>query len=332
MREMKQEDIIKNIIEGKSSPYSNDFLSWIQQSEENRKEFIQLKNLWALLQKGKDLNQKYINEDFKSVEDRMKRSGKRFKIRALIKYAAIIVLALIGGYLIHSIPSANEVSMNEVSVPNGNRSSVVLPDGSKVWLTNGSKLIYPEIFSGKTRNVKLEGEAYFTISHNKEKPFFVNLGKQRIKVLGTEFSVLAYPDDNILQVDLVNGEVQLDVYEGNNSSKYKSYQLKPLHSLVLDKTSGIIENINIPDSFYKYWQEGIYEFNHESFAELAKKIERIYGVKVIFKNDDLKEYTFTGAFFIDSNIYTIMETFRRASKIPFEYQFDNNQIYLKHEK
>jgi ferric-dicitrate binding protein FerR (iron transport regulator) len=135
-----------------------------------------------------------------------------------------------------------------------------------------------------------------------------------------------------MQIDLVTGKVQVDIYEGNGSSRYKSYLIKPLHSLVLDKRSGTLKNLKIPDSFYKYWQQGIYEFKNEPFAKLAIKIERIYGVKVIFEEKDLKECTFTGAFFVDSNIYTIMETFRRASRVQFEYSIDKNQIYLKREK
>ncbi|QGY46956.1 DUF4974 domain-containing protein [Maribellus comscasis] len=329
---MKKEEIIKNIIKSKSSLHSSEFLSWVQKSEENRKEFIRYKNLWALLKSGNELDRKYINDDFILLKRRMKESGTGFKVRELIKYAAIIVLALIGGYLIHSIPKSGEVFMNEVSVPKGNRSSIVLPDGSEVWLTNGSKLIYPEVFNDKIRNVKLEGEAYFKISHDASKPFTVDLGEQQIKVLGTEFSVLAYPDDNIVQVDLITGKVQLDVFEEIGSDKYKSYQLKPSYSLVLDKTSGSLKNYKIPDSFYKYWQQGIYEFKNESFVSLAKKIDRIYGIKVIFEDNTLKGCTFTGAFFLDSNIYTIIETFRRASSIPFEYTIDNNQIYLKREK
>ena len=317
--------ILNELTDEKPLFYFSELFDWIQQSEDNRTEYIQYKNLWALCQLGIEMDSKHITRDFKKVKHQIHNTSKKFRFQNLVKYAAIIIIAIAIGYFINYIKNFSlpqEAAINEVFVPNGNRSLIILPDSSQVWLTNGSKITYPEFFTGNRRNVTLEGEGYFKVSHNFNKPFIVNLGKERIKVLGTEFSVIAYPDDNILQVDLLSGRVELDINDGSNPEKFKSYILNPQHSLVLDKTSGNLENIGLPDSFYKYWQEGIYEFEDETFANLAKKIERIFGVEV-------KKQTFTGAFFIDSNIYTIIETFKRASKTPFEYTINNNQIHLK---
>lgn len=327
---MEEKEIIEKIVKNESLVHSKELLAWIQQSEENRKEYIRYKNLWALLQKGREMDEKKITEDFLLVKVRMKKSRSRFIFSELMKYAAIIVLALVSGYFLHSVllNSGQQVTMNEISVPNGNRSLVVLPDGSKVWITNGSKLTYPENFEGKTREIYLEGEAFFTIAADKKKPFFVHLGAHRIKVLGTEFSVVAYPDDQTVRVDLVSGKVQMDVNDGKRPGTYQSYYLEPLHSLVLDRTSGKLRESAIPDGFYKYWQEGIYEFKNESFYSLAVRMERIYGVKVVFDDNNISQRTFTGAFRIDSNIYTIMETFKRASGKPFKYTMDNKRIYI----
>ncbi len=326
---MKKEEVIERIIKNESSHRFKELLSWIQESEKNRNEFIQYKNVWALLQRGKEMDKKYVEEDYKHVKARINKDKNKFVINKFIKYAAIIVVALISGYLLNTKTLPHNIAVNEISVPNGNRSLIVLPDGSKVWLTNGSKIIYPDHFTGKSRNVELQGEAFFTVSHDENKPFFVHLGKHRVKVLGTEFSVLAYPEDNIIQVDLVSGKVELDVKETNRAGNYKSYSLNPLHSLVLDKTSGNLEHSEIPDSFYKYWQEGVFEFKNEPFENLAKKMERIYSVKIILEDSILNHSTFTGAFHIESNVYTIMETFKRASSTPFEYNIDNDHIYVK---
>jgi ferric-dicitrate binding protein FerR (iron transport regulator) len=325
---MMKKNIIDEIIKGKPLSHSNELFEWVQQSNDNQNEYIRYKNLWALLQGGSEMDQKFIKEDFKLIKKQLGRPRYKFNLVSLIKYAAVFIIAIISGYFIHTISLNQDVAINEILVPNGNRSLVVLPDGSEVWLTNGSKIIYPESFSGKTRKVKLEGEAYFKISHKKRKSFIVDLGDQRIKVLGTEFSVVAYPGDDLVQVDLVAGKVQLDVFSDKDNNEYKSYVLKPNHSLVLDKTSGSLNIAKTPDGFYKYWQEGIYEFKNESFAGLAKKIERIYSVNIIFENKTLSEKKFTGAFFIDSNIYTIIETFKRASDTPFNYTIDKNRIYI----
>ncbi len=326
---MEKEKIIEEIIRSESFHPSKELLTWIRQSAENQGEYVRYKNIWALLQQGKEMDEKDVAKDYQRIKARIKSHQSRFNSFKLLKYAAVITFALIAGYLSHSINGDEKVAMNEISVPNGNRSLIVLPDGSKVWLTNGSKLIYPENFEGKTRNVKLEGEAFFTVTSNKKRPFILNIGEHRIEVLGTEFSVVSYPDDDFIHVNLVTGKVQIDVADKKQNGNYKSYMLQPLHRLVLNKASGNLTYSEIPDSFYKYWKEGIYEFKNESFESLAKKIERIYSVKIIFEDTIVNHRTFTGAFHIDSNIYTIMETFKRACVKPFEYSIDKNRIYLK---
>lgn len=333
---MEKNKIIESIVKSESLYHSKELLSWIQESSENLFEYVRYKNIWALLQHGKEMDDKNVAQDFDLVKKRLKIAEKRFVISQFLKYAAIIIFSLIGGYIVHSLNLLNfsqEVTINEISVPYGNRSLIVLPDGSKAWLTNGSKISYPENFSRKTRDVKLEGEAFFTVSHDEKNPFIVSLGKHRVKVLGTEFSVIAYPDDNIFQVDLVSGKVQLDIADSDNIEHYNSHIIKPFHRVVFDKTSGNLKsNLKIPDSFYKYWQEGMYEFKNESFESLSKKIERIYNVKIIFVDSCINNSAFTGAFHIDSNFYTVIETFRKASKIPFDYRVEKDKIYIEHVK
>lgn len=326
---METEKIIENIISGDSSNPSEEFLAWAEESEENRKEYIRYKNTWALLQQGREMGGNQIARDFKRVKARLNKRRNQVRLIRFIRYAAIVIVALIGGFLLNTLTSdvENEMGMNEVSVPLGNRSLIALPDGSKAWLTNGSKLAYPEKWGGNAREVTLEGEAYFTVAHKAENPFYVNLGKHRVKVLGTEFSVVSYPNDNFIQVDLVSGSVQMDVAE--TEGNFKSYDLKSLQSLVFEKTSGNLAYSKIPDSFFNYWQKGIYVFTDERFDSLAKKIERIYGIGIIFEDSTIEKRTFTGTFSIDDNIYTMMEVFKRASGQPFDYRIENKRIYIK---
>ncbi|MEN8117316.1 MAG: FecR domain-containing protein [Bacteroidota bacterium] len=326
---MDKEKVIGKISKGERLTDSKELLIWVEQSEENKEDYIRYKNLWALLQRGKEMDHRQIEKGLQNVKSKIHKSNKSFWFNEVFKYAAIIVFAIIGGYFIRSITLNEEIAMNEISVPRGNRTSVILPDGSEAWLTNGSKLIYPENFKGKTRDVQLQGEAFFTIAHNAKKPFIVNLGEHRVKVLGTEFSVVAYPLDNTIQVDLVSGKAQMDVSDGKGTENYKTAVLLPSHSLVLDKTSGKLSRSKIPDSFFKYWQEGMYQFENESFFSLSKKIDRIFGVEIIFEDEIIKNRTFTGTFNIDDNIYTMIEVFRHASGKPFNFRVERNIIYIK---
>lgn len=324
---MDKENLIRKISKGESLTGSKELFAWVNQSKENEAEYIRHKNLWALLQRGKEMDSESIEEGLKSVKQNHKKGNKYYLFNVFIRYAAIIVFALLAGYLINSISFNPEVAMNEIMVPKGNRTSVVLPDGTKVWLNNGTKLIYPESFEKKTREVELVGEGYFEVTHDKKHPFIVKIGKNRVKVLGTKFSITAYPNDETVRTDLISGKVQFDIYAGNGN--YKSFLVKPSHSLVYSKTSGKLSETKIPDGFYDYWEKGVYEFKNEKFISLAKKIERIYNVEIIFEDELIKDRLFTGTFNIDDNIYTMMEVFQRASGMPFKYTRERNKIFIK---
>jgi ferric-dicitrate binding protein FerR (iron transport regulator) len=246
-----------------------------------------------------------------------------------MKYAALVVIVLLCGYLIGTQDFNNEITMNEIFVPNGNRSSVLLPDGSKVWINNGTKLIYPQEFKGKNRIVELEGEGFFDVTHDKTHPFIVKIGQNRIKVLGTKFAVVAYPNDKLIKAELISGQIQFDVKEKNQTDEFHSYLMNPSQSMTLDKSSGELSQSRIADSFYNYWINGVYEFKDETFEELAQKIERIYNVKVIFRDEVLKKCLFSGTLSINDNVYTLMEVFAKASGKPFNYTHEGNNIYIK---
>lgn len=161
----------------------------------------------------------------------------------------------------------------------------------------------------------------------KRKPFIVNIGKNRIKVLGTHFSVTAYPDDNKVRADLVEGKIQFDIANGKGG--FHSYMVKPSHSLVLDKTSGKLSESKIPDGFYDYWHKGIYKFRNETLEDLALKIDRIYNTQLVFEDEALKCKRFSGTISIDDNIFTFIEAVKRTSIEPIEYSYEKNKIYVK---
>jgi ferric-dicitrate binding protein FerR (iron transport regulator) len=324
---MDSEKLIHKIAEKKALKDSEELLNYVSESGENTKEYIRYKTLWAMLQTGNEMDEETINKGFSAVKRGVK--GRRNSLLLTIaKYAAIIILAVSAGYFVQYTDFKNEIAMNEISVPKGNRTSVVLPDGTKVWLSNGTRLVYPESFVGDFRNVQLEGEGFFEVTHDKDHPFIVNVGQHRIKVLGTKFAVVAYPDDDKVKAELVSGKIQFDIHIGGTEDNYKSFMVNPMHNLVYDKTSGKMYHSTIPDGFYDYWQNGVYSFTNESFDSLATKIARIYNVEIIFGDEELKTRTFTGTLSVDDNIYTLMEAFKIASGKPFEYTFESGKIYI----
>ena len=107
----------------------------------------------------------------------------------------------------------------EVIAPIGSRTVVQLSDGSEVHLNYGSKIKYPQVFSGDTREVILSGEGYFQVAHNPDKPFIVNTGKLNVKALGTVFNVLAYPGEDNIETTLIEGKVVLEQTENGFKTK-----------------------------------------------------------------------------------------------------------------
>ncbi len=326
---MEKDKLISFITSNQSFNDRSEVIKWIKETDENMDEYIRYKNLWAIMQHGKDMPKVKIQNALSNVRKKSNRNNRPYRVLNVMKYAALFIFALFGGYLVGTVDFNHEIAMNEVFVPNGNRSSVVLPDGSKVWISNGTKLTYPEEFKGRDRIVELEGEGFFDITHDKAHPFILKIGENQIKVLGTKFAVVAYPNDEIIKAELISGQIQFDVKDKNQADQFQSFLMKPSQGLILDKSSGKVTESKVTDRFYDYWLHGVYQFKGETFEELAKKIERIYNVEITFENEVLKRRVFSGSLNINDNIYTLMEVFGRAANEPFAYTHEGNHIHIK---
>lgn len=173
---------------------------------------------------------------------------------------------------------------NQIIVPYGKRSSVVLSDGTKVWINSGSKLVYAPIFEGDDREVFLEGEAYFDVATNPNKPFFVRTDEFRIKVLGTKFNVKAYDDDNVYSTVLVEGSISMKI-NGGFFSREVLLAPNEISTLIKDSDKfqiGKVENAGV----YKSWVHGYLEFEKDSLNDVLKRISRYYNIEIEVKTKD----------------------------------------------
>ncbi len=162
-----------------------------------------------------------------------------------------------------------------LSTPVGGTYQVTLPDGSKVWLNSSSKLTYPMAFSNTERLVDLEGEAYFEVQHDANKPFRVTSRGQTLEVLGTSFNIKAYSDEAIVKSTLVSGSVKLNRIGANQ----KSVQLRPgQQSLFSD---GKVIRVNQVDTrTLTAWKDGLFYFNETTLHEALEQIQRWYNLTV----------------------------------------------------
>ena len=204
----------------------------------------------------------------------------------------------------------------------GERSMIILPDSSKVWLNGGSSLIYPSRFVSAERNVCLTGEAYFEVKKDKSHPFTVDVNQMKLKVLGTTFNVFSYPDNPQIVATLETGKVQITV-----ANKKKPYILEPNEQLVLDSKTGDVElhNVNAPD--FSVWRVPSLYFEETKLIYAFQQIERTYNVKIHVQNSHYNNQTIRAHFNSDETIEGIMAVIKML--IPaINYEIEGNDIFI----
>lgn len=170
--------------------------------------------------------------------------------------------------------------LNQLIIPYGKTSEILLSDGTKVWLNAGSRLVYPDFFNDKNREVFLVGEAFFEVEHDKNHPFIVQTTDIRIKVLGTQFNVSAYPSDNIIETVLTEGKVRL---EQNNSGLFsETTGMEPSQLATFNKTTRETKLVTVDTDNYTLWKEGVFKFEATHLCRIVKKLERFYNIRFYY--------------------------------------------------
>jgi transmembrane sensor len=278
-------------------------------------------------------------------------SEPRIKKRRTWMAAASILIVAIGGWSWFGNKSsgAQEKKHEIIEAHNGSRTRSVLADGSTVWLNAGSKLYYENDFTGTTREIRLDGEAFFDIVKKTDHPFIVHTSGIDIKVLGTSFNVKSYPEDKTVETTLYRGSVKVFRHE---ESEKKAIQLKPNEKLILSKEAAIAEeNLSYQtktsspakaisaistiahiDSTKKEnerietaWVYNRLEFRGDNFEVLARKLERWYNVTIVFTDETVKELSFVGTFETE----TVEQAFRSLKVAnTFNYKINNHEIFV----
>lgn len=208
-----------------------------------------------------------------------RRSARQILIRTL-RYAAAILCLTIGtwyaAFLCFSDSRNEAVAMQTLYVPAGQRMSLTLADGSVVWLNARTKITYPAVFNGNERHVTLEGEAYFDVAKDVQKPFVVSSGEMKVRVLGTSFNLYGYLEESFRRVSLVEGSLQIYAREDEPAGLI----LRPDNEAII--RDGKISVAEIPDRNYFLWTKGIYSFENETFENILKRLELYYDIRTTY--------------------------------------------------
>ena len=208
---------------------------------------------------------------------------------------------------------------NTILVPYGKRTDVMLSDGTHVWINSGSRLVYPAIFKGKNREVYLEGEAIFEVTHNADKPFKVLSENQEIEVLGTVFNVSNYPEDEQMTTVLKSGSIKL-IY---NNDESKSFKITPgTLSSYNNKTSEIKKSkVNVDDYFG--WREGYLSLKQQTVDYIASRLSRYYNVEIMIFDEKLSKETFSGKLDLKEDIHKVIDIISETTQMKIIKDKDN---------
>ncbi len=337
---MKKELLIKYLNNSCTDKEFDELVEWLEKEASNKEDKSWGFEYWNTFEpdyKLKNAKKYSVLLDKIHHEINLKNQSKksrRITLRKvaswLSRVAAILFLPLLGVVLF--MLSNNNIQRDkyadltvdslEIISPIGSRTVLQLSDGTLVKLNYGSKIKYPRNFIGDTREITLVGEAYFDVAHNPERPFIVKTGKLNIKALGTEFNVLAYPDNDIVETTLVKGNVVLEQNEVNGNAKTIG-AMEPGQRVAYNLKSGKITSSKGNIDKYIAWKDGKLVFDNEPITGVAEKLGRMFNVDIEVA-DDIKDYTFTVTL-VNDPLFLVLDLMTEVTDVTYKL-FPRNKL------
>ena len=358
-KENKQspENLIPGFLKGElTADETRELINWIKSDSTNKRYFDEYCEIWItaksnLKNPGYNFQEGFwkFRQKIKAEEETAIGLNKTNLFKTITRYAAIFVVAAsLSGFLFYYIGKNrfvnNGQSFSELIVPMGSRAQLSLSDGTTVTLNAGSSLKYDNRFGISDRVVQLEGEGYFNVAKDSERPFTVKTTYLNVMALGTIFNVKAYSGDKTIETTLVEGSVKIE--EITDKSRVEVTILKPNQkltffkedSMMVDKVAGpeeksrsntqplqvqksigiprlVTENVNVEPVIS--WKENRWIFEKQSLSQIAIELERKFDVQILFESERLKTYRFTGTI-IAEPIEQVLEVMSISAPINFK--------------
>ena len=370
-KEKKQspDDLIPGYLKGElTADETKELISWIKLDSANKRYFDEYCEIWITAKASQKSYVYNFNEGFWKFKQKIK-TGEDLSIglnkinlfKTLTRYAAIFIVAFSLSGLLFFYIGKNRVTnpepgFSELIVPMGSRAQFSLSDGTAVSLNAGSRLKYDNRFGIEDRVVQLEGEGYFKVAKDKERPFTVKTSHLNVMALGTTFNVKAYSDDKTIETTLVEGSIKIE--EISDKSNAEIIVLKPNQKLtfykedskMVDETAGpkgkiendiqplqvqksivlprlVSENVNVEPVIS--WKENRWIFENQSLSQIAVELERKFDVQIHFESERLKTFRFTGII-IAEPIEQVLEVMSISA--PINYKLKGRVVTLSENK
>lgn len=247
-------------------------------------------------------------------------SVKNNIIRYLTRIAAILIIPLAFGLFFEWSSLSDPLFTQTVSTPLASRTSLILPDGSIVWLNAGSTISFPNRFGKKNRVIKLVGQAYFDVKKD-EIPFRVETKKFSVKVLGTAFDVFAYPGENA-EVTLERGKVQLETITNGKAD------LNPGQQVIINESNGQIVKREIDTKAFVSWKDSRLTFDELPLERVVFCLERWFNVNISIENASLKNLKVNGHIEYE-NIIEVLDLLKLTAPINYTYDKENHLFRIE---
>jgi ferric-dicitrate binding protein FerR (iron transport regulator) len=292
---------------------------WKETSDGNRQLFDDSQKAWEGIEHLRNMKKYRVGEALQKVHSKIAFQQNRGFLEIFRRVAAILVLPLLAATIwfflnTQTSPTA-EIAWNTLETPAGMRSEFVLPDGTKVWLNSKTSLRYPMSFQKNFREVELDGEAYFKVAEDKKHPFVVTTGKVNIEVTGTEFKASNYRQENLTEIVLVSGSIQL--FKGDYSNQKSDITpLRPGERFSYDQKNRGIHIDKVDVEKYIAWKDGVLVFRDDTMPEVVRRLNRWFNVDIQLTGPELKDYVYT-ATFEDESLLQILELLKISAPIDY---------------
>lgn len=251
-----------------------------------------------------------------------KQNQKKFAFPSWLKNAAAIALVLITtGSIFYAIRSnkSEPTYYSSVEAMRGQKSNITLPDGTKVILNSESTLKYNTDFNQKSREIALDGEAFFEVAKNTNLPFVVEVGNLSIKAVGTAFNVRAYSNENIVSTTLTEGKVSV-------KTPYETMDLIPNERMEFSRDEKKLEKIQLENAKLSLgWLNDQLSFENTTLAVVASNLSRIYNIEIELSSESIKQQRFTGII-SNNSLQSVLRILSLTS--PIRYTIKDNKVIL----
>jgi ferric-dicitrate binding protein FerR (iron transport regulator) len=330
---------------------------WMDANPENLHYFEQARNIWLMAGIAEGKGNFDADAGFQRFMSKVRTKKYSLFFHSNVVWRSLQIAAMLaivfsfGALSYHYYTKRQEAPLAyyETIVPLGAKSEIVMIDGTKVWLNAGSRLRYSTSFALHDRNVFLEGEGYFEVAHNEKLPFEVKTSMLNVKAIGTSFNVKAYPNDSTIETILVEGKVEVSRLQDNALDKALVF-LQPRQRLTLLKNTNemlfeskpmdetnrnpipnpdkepvnkVVPQVKEVPATGNYmittsWKDKRWSIEGEELESLAVKLERRYNVQIIFADNTLKHYRFTGTL-EDEPIEAVLKAMAKVAPVTYEF-------------